>query len=96
MTRALATRLKKIEAKRQVRRVFSPMIFTCYADEVAGDIVALSNGRDRIERLYGESDLGAFAGRVGGLLCAPGLPVLLCGHHAEPEAFPAPDAVPAS
>lgn len=88
--RGLRAAVAKLEARMRTRRVFSPMIFTCYPDEVTGDIVALSNGRDRVERLYGESDLRAFAARVGGLLCAPGLPVMLCGHHAEPEAFPDP------
>ena len=81
--RGLHIAVAKLEARMQTRRVFSPMIITCYADEADGDIIALSNGSDRIERHLTDTDLGAFAGRVGALLCTPGLPVLLCGHHAE-------------
>lgn len=91
MTRALLTRLKKLEAKRRTRRVHRPIIFACYADEGGGEIVGLSIGARIVERLFGEADLGAFASRAAEALNGARI---MFAVHAEPEPDPTPDEAP--
>ena len=64
MSRALATRLKKLEAKRRNRRFKRTIIFALYPEEEAGEITGLQNGRDNVPRLFGEACLTAFADRA--------------------------------
>ncbi len=70
MTRALLTRLKKLEAKRRTRRVHRPIIFACYADEGGGDVVGLALGQRIVNRLFTDQCMTAFAYRAASVLGA--------------------------
>ena len=89
MSRALATRLKKIEAKRRGNRRIAPIIFGLFDDEGGGEVIALTNNGDTVDRLYGETDLGAFAHRASAVV--GGAPILLAVYPptATPEPSPA-------
>ena len=82
MSRALATRLKKLEAKRHNRRFKRAIIFTLYPDENAGEIVGLHNHRDDCHRLFGEKCLTAFAARASAAL---GGARIMLARYATPE-----------
>ena len=92
MTRALLTRLKKLEAKRRTRRVHRPIIFACYAEEGGGDILALSMGAARVvNRLFTDQCMTAFAYRAASVL---GGARIMFAVHAEPEPSSAPHGAP--
>lgn len=95
--RSLHAAVAKLEAKMRPRRAIRPVIFAPDDDEGTGDIIGLSKlGGPRVDRLFGEDSLTAFAHRAAALLCRPGMLPIMCGHRAEPDPALVPDgaAVP--
>lgn len=64
MSRGLAARLKRLEAKRRNRRSFAPIIFALYGDEGGGEIVGLSSFGSEVSRLQSDACLATFAERA--------------------------------
>lgn len=84
MSRTLANRLKRLEAKSRVRRAFRPIIFTLY-DEDEADIVGLTDLQTCIVRRWQDSDLGVYARRASAALGNAGI---MCARYAPERNIP--------
>lgn len=64
MSRALATRLKRLEKLHRPRRVKPLIVFAVQADEAPGPMIGLASLHRAVDRLFGEDDWPAFAERA--------------------------------
>jgi hypothetical protein len=62
--RGLRTAVAKLEAKARLRHAKRLVIFTLQPEANAGEIIGFSDLRDTVDRLWPDSDLGAFAMRA--------------------------------